>query len=55
MNDLKHARRLANKLKNDNSFYETQSITAKNNFNEFFGEKEYIYNMNNIIKEVTSE
>ena len=55
MNDLKHARELANQLKNDQGFYETQSQTAKNNFNVFFGEKEYIYNMNKVIKEVINE
>ncbi len=42
MNDLKNARKLANKLKNDKSFYETQSQTAKNNFEHFFGESEYL-------------
>ena len=52
MNDLKHARELANQLKNDNGFYETQSETAKRNFFAFFGEKEYIYTMRRIIKEV---
>ena len=55
MNDLKHARKIANQLKNDSSFYETASFTAKNNFNEFFGENKYIYNMKQVIKEVTSE
>jgi hypothetical protein len=55
MNDLRHARELANKLKNDSGFYETQSETAKGNFSSFFGEKEYIYNMNEIIKEVINE
>jgi len=55
INDLKHARELANKLKNDISFYEAQSETAKNNFNVFFGEKEYIYTMNKVIKEVMNE
>ncbi len=55
MNDLRHARKLANQLKNDSNFYETQSQTAKNNFNIFFGEKEYIYNMNKVIKEVINE
>ena len=29
-------------LKNDKSFYETQSQTAKNNFEHFFGESEYL-------------
>ena len=55
INDLKHARELANKLKNDIGFYEAQSETAKNNFNVFFGEKEYIYTMNKVIKEVMNE
>ena len=41
MNDLKRARGLANKLKNDSSFYETQSQTAKNNYKAFFGEEEF--------------
>ena len=52
MNDLDGARKLANQLKNDNGFYETQSETAKRNFFAFFGEKEYIYTMRRIIKEV---
>ena len=52
MNDLKHARKLANQLKNDNGFYETQSETAKRNFFAFFGEKEYIYSMKRIINKV---
>ena len=55
MNDLSHARRLANKLKNDSNFYETACETAKNNFNVFFGEKEYIYKMNKLLKEVINE
>ena len=55
MNDLSNARRLANKLKTDKGFYETQSETARNNFNTFFSEKEYIYNMNKIIKKVMNE
>ena len=55
MNDLKNARRLANKLKNNPEWYKLQSDTAKNNFNIFFGEKEYIYNMNKVIKEVMNE
>ena len=54
MNDLDGARRLANKLKNDNGFYETQSQTAKRNFNVFFGEKEYTYNMKEVMKKVMS-
>ena len=52
MNDLQHARKLVNKLVNDNHFYQTQSQTAKNNFEIFFGEKEYIYNIEKNLKEV---
>ena len=52
MNDLKHARELANKLKNDDSFYQTQSQTAKKNFEIFFGETEYKRNWEKILKEV---
>jgi len=52
MNDLSNARRLANKLRTNSSFYETACETTKNNFNTFFGEKEYIYTMRRIIKEV---
>ena len=55
MNDLRHARKLAEKLVTDNGFYETQSETAKNNFNTFFGEKEYIYNMKEIITKVMND
>ena len=55
MNDLRNARKLAEKLVTDNGFYETQSETAKNNFNTFFGEKEYIYTMNKVIGEVINE
>ena len=55
MNDLKHARELANKLKNDNGFYETQSQTAKNNFNIFFGEKEYTYKMKEVMEKIFNE
>ena len=55
MNDLSNARRLANQLKNDSNFYQTASETAKNNFNVFFGEKEYTYNMNKVIGEVINE
>ena len=52
MNDLRHARELANKLKTDVGWYELQSETAKRNFNGFFGEEEYIYKMNRLLKEV---
>ena len=55
MNDLSHARKLANKLKNNSEWYKLQSETAKSNFNHFFGEKEYIYNMKEIIKKVMND
>jgi len=55
MNDLKGARKLAEKLKNDNGFYETACQTAKNNFEVFFGEKEYVKTMNGIIEGVINE
>ncbi len=55
MNDLRHARELAEKLKTDNSFYKTACDTAKNNFNVFFGEEEYIYDMNKVIQKVIDE
>ena len=54
MGDLEKARKLANKLKNDKGFYKTQSETAKNNFNSFFGETEYMYNMKKVIEKVMS-
>jgi hypothetical protein len=54
MNDLSGARKLANRLKNDENWYNLQSETAKNNFNSFFGEEEYTYKMKQIIKEVIS-
>ena len=52
MNDLNGARKLADKLKSDNGFYETACQTAKRNFNAFFGEEEYTYNMKEVIKKV---
>ena len=52
MNDLSHARKLANKLKNDKDFYTTQSETAKRNFEIFFGEEQYKKNMEKILKKV---
>jgi hypothetical protein len=55
MNDLKHARKLANQLKNDNSFYETQSQTAKNNFDIFFGEKKYTHKMKQVMEKIFNE
>ena len=55
MNDLKHARELANRLKTDDNFYETQSEVARNNFDAFFGEKEYTNKINKVISEVMNE
>jgi hypothetical protein len=55
MGDLGKARKLVMKLKTDKDFYKTQSETAKNNYNSFFGEKEYIYTMNKVIGEVINE
>ena len=52
--DLRHARDLAKRLKIDNDFYKTQSKVAKSNFNIFFGEKSYIYNMKQVIQKVIS-
>ncbi len=52
MNDLKNARKLANKLKNDSGFYETQSQTAKNNFKMFFSEEEYKNKLGKILGKV---
>jgi hypothetical protein len=52
MNDLRHARELVDRLKSDNSFYKTACDTAKNNFNVFFGEKDYIYSMKKVINKV---
>ena len=36
----------------DNNFYKHQSEVAKNNYNIFFGEKEYIYNMKEVMNEI---
>ena len=55
MNDLKNARRLANKLKNNPDWYKLQSDTAKRNFEIFFGEKEYKEKMNKCITEIMNE
>ena len=46
------ARRLANKLRTDSSFYDTACQTAKNNFNVFYGEKEYIKKIDKILEKV---
>ena len=55
MGDLKTARELANKLKEDKTFYGFISNKAKNNYNTFFGENEYTYSMKEIFKEVINE
>ncbi len=52
INDLRNARKLANRLKSDKNFYETQSRAAKNNFESFFGEKKYIKHWKEIIKNI---
>jgi len=52
MHNLQHAKKLAKRLKEDNNFYEHQSEVAKNNYNIFFGEKEYIYNMKEVMNEI---
>ena len=43
--DVESARKLCIKLKNDKSFYEHQSETARDNYEIFFGEKEFLKNM----------
>ena len=43
--DVEGARKLCNKLKNDESFYKLQSETARNNFYHFSCEKEFIKQM----------
>ena len=55
MNNLKHARELAHKLKNDDGFYKHQSEVAKNNFKIFFGEEEYIYTMKQVMENILNE
>ena len=52
MGDVNSAVKLARKLKEDKTFYGFISNKAKNNYNAIFGEKHYIYSMNDIIKEV---
>ena len=52
MNNLKKARELANELKNDSSFYENASQTARNNFKMFFSEEEYKNKLGKILGKV---
>ena len=54
MNDLSGARKLVKQLKDDKSFYKTQSEIAKRNFYSFFGEESYMYNIDKIILKVLS-
>ena len=50
--DIGKAKLLMSKLKNDKSFYNECSNTAKQKYNECFGEKQYIYTMKRIIQKV---
>ena len=52
MGNLNKAKQLAKRLKTDKDFYDDCSKIAKTRYNECFGEKEYTYNMNTIIKKV---
>ena len=54
--DLHTAKILASKLKNDDDFYKSCSEECKTNYkNSSFGEKQYIYSMNKVIREVINE
>jgi len=54
--DLDTAKTLAKRLKIDKDFYNKCSVECKNLYkNSSFQEKEYIYNMNKVIKEVINE
>ena len=55
MGDLNKAKQLANRLKTDKSFYDDCSKIAKTRYNECFGEKQYTYTMNKVIKKVISQ
>ncbi len=50
--DIKSAKELVNKLLNDSEFYRTQSETAKNNYNTFFGRTEFDKYMKKSLKEI---
>ena len=52
--DIGKAKQLMNKLKNDKSFYRECSEIAIKKYNECFGETQYIYTMNKVLKEVIS-
>ena len=55
MGDLNRAKRLAKRLKTDEDFYNDCSKIAKTRYNECFGEKQYTYTMNKVIKKVISQ
>tara|TARA_Y100000361_G_scaffold154177_1_gene178580 strand:- start:311 stop:1258 length:948 start_codon:yes stop_codon:yes gene_type:complete len=51
--DLKKAKKLANKLRNNAEFYVNCSNQAVENYRKFFSEDTYIKHMNKVIKKVT--
>jgi len=53
--DIGKAKSLMNKLKNDKEFYNECSEMSVKKYNECFSEKQYIYTMNKVIKEVINE
>ena len=53
--DIETARKLANKLKTDNDFYQKCSKKAREKYKECFGENIYIYNIKKVIKEVVND
>ena len=50
MGDIKKARKLANKLKNDKNFFENCSKGCKLNYEEYFSEKVFVKHMNETFK-----
>jgi len=48
MEDVKHARELANKLKNDKKFFENCSKSCKLNYEQLFSEKEFMKHMRKV-------
>ena len=53
--DLVGAKKLAKKLVEDSNFYETACVTARRNFDVFFGEEEFLNVMNKTFKEILNE
>ena len=49
--DIKHAKELAKRLKEDNLFYEKCSSVAKRNYNNYFSEELFIKDMKEVINE----